>query len=86
MERRRPTHQGYSLTVLYAAHIEVTRIVHFAGPLVAEALCGEAVGFHGEPDIAVVCDDCLAEALEAGHDVTLLVADDPVPVVLRLAA
>ncbi len=37
--------------------------------LVADALCGhEPIGFHGEPDLAVICEDCDRIGRELGGD------------------
>jgi len=53
----------------YAGHVEGTRIVHLtARSFLVESLCGEVVGLDGEPDVAVICEECHALAVEAGGD------------------
>jgi|RhiMethySRZTD1v2_1073278.scaffolds.fasta_scaffold119762_1 hypothetical protein len=51
----------------YAGHVETSRIVHLTqASFLMEALCGEPVGLDGEPDLAVICEDCDRLAREAG--------------------
>lgn len=53
----------------HAGHVEGTRIVHLTErSFLVEALCGEAVAIDGEPDVAVICEDCHALAVGAGGD------------------
>jgi hypothetical protein len=67
-------------------HSEGSRTVHFTHTtLVAEALCGEEVGFHGEPDLAVICVDCFELATPHGIDVAWL-RESTVTVQFSLAA
>jgi hypothetical protein len=50
-------------------HADGTRVVHLtARSFLFEALCGETVGVDGEPDVAVICEDCHALAVGAGGD------------------
>jgi hypothetical protein len=51
-----------------------------------EALCGEPVQLDGEPDIAVICEDCDHLGREAGGDPGEWVTDAAVRVELRAAA
>jgi hypothetical protein len=66
-------------------HVEGTQIVHLTErSFLVEALCGETVGSDGEPDVAVICEDCHALAVAAGGDPAAWVV---LPVVeLRAAA
>ena len=77
--RRRPTAPGPFSVVrlvrdacgmeLYAGHTEESRIVHLTSrSFLVEALCGEPVHLDGEPDIAVICEDCDRLGREAGGD------------------
>ena len=60
----------------YAGHVETSRIVHLSQTsFLTEALCGEPVGLDGEPDLAVICEDCDRLAREAGGDPDGWVAD-----------
>lgn len=62
-------------------------IVHLTHTtLVAEALCGEKVVWHGEPDGALICPDCdeLARFAETDHAAWL--AEAQVAPTLGLAA
>lgn len=71
----------------YAGHIEGSRVVHLtARSFLVEALCGEAVQLDGEPDIAVICEDCDHLGREAGGDPGEWVTDAAVRVELRAAA
>ncbi len=61
--------------LLHAGHVDGTRIVHLTHTrLCAEGLCGETVELDGEPDLALICDECLELAVVAGVDVTVWVA------------
>jgi hypothetical protein len=71
----------------YAGHAEGSRIVHLtARSFLVEALCGEPVHFDGEPDIAVICEDCDRLGREAGGDTGAWVTGAAVRVELRAAA
>ena len=71
----------------YAGHNEGSRIVHLtARSFLVEALCGESVRLDGEPDIAVICEDCLRVGREAGGDPGDWVTEAAVRVELRAAA
>ncbi len=36
-----------------------SRVVHLTrSSLLTDALCGELLTFHGEPDLAVICEQC----------------------------
>ena len=53
----------------HPGHVDGTRIVHLTErSFLVEALCGEIVGIEGEPDVAIICDDCHALAMGAGGD------------------
>ena len=52
----------------------------------AEALCGEPVQLDGEPDIAVICEDCDRLGREAGGDPAEWIAGATVRIELRAAA
>ena len=69
----------------HPGHVDDTRIVHLTErSFLVEALCGEAVGSDGEPDVAIICEDCHALAVAAGGDPAAWVV---LPVVeLRAAA
>lgn len=70
---------GY-LDDAHVVHLTHTSIVH-------EALCGVTVVWHGAPDLSVVCDACLAEALAAHLDAGEWVrAGESEPLVLPIAA
>jgi hypothetical protein len=57
---------------LQPAHADGTRVVHLTHTtLVVEALCGELTDVHGEPDLAVLCDECLEHARLMGVDVEI---------------
>ena len=48
--------------LLEPGYAEGTRVVHLTHTtLVVEALCGEQAELHGEPDLAVLCDECLEQ-------------------------
>ena len=77
--RRRHTPRGSSLSSasygmlrgveFYAGHIEGSRLVHLTvRSFLVEALCGEPVHLDGEPDLAVICEDCDGLGREAGGD------------------
>lgn len=71
----------------YAGHTEGSRIVHLtARSFFVEALCGEPVALDGEPDIAVICEDCDRLGREAGGDPDEWVTAAAVRVELRAAA
>ena len=62
--------------LLEPAHAEGTRVVHLTHTtLVVEALCGESADLHGEPDLAVLCDDCLEHARALGVDVEMWILE-----------
>jgi hypothetical protein len=53
----------------YAGHVEGMRIVHLTTrSFLVESLCGETVGVDGEPESAVICEECHALAVAAGGD------------------
>ena len=71
----------------YAAHTDGSRIVHLtARSFLVEALCGELVHLDGEPDLAVICEDCDRLGREAGGDRSQWVTDAAIRVELRAAA
>ena len=71
----------------YAGHTEGSRIVHLtARSFLVEALCGEPVHLDGEPDIAVICEDCDRLGREADGDPDEWVRGAAVIVELRAAA
>jgi len=73
--------------LLEPAHAEGTRVVHLTHTtLVVEALCGDPTGLHGEPDLAVLCDECLEHARALGVDVDVWVTEVHIDVHLPLAA
>lgn len=73
--------------LLQPGHREGGRTVHLTyTSLVEVALCGEVVDLDGEPDLAVICEDCLQLARAAGVDVSIWVAEVDVAVTLPLAA
>ena len=73
--------------LLEPAHAGGTRVVHLTHTtLVVEALCGEPVDLHGEPDLAVLCDDCLEHAQALGVDVEIWITEIQIDVQLPLAA
>ncbi len=54
---------------LYAGHVKTSRIVHLTqASFLTEAVCGEPVELDGEPDLAVICEDCDRLAREGGGD------------------
>ena len=60
----------------YTGHVEASRIVHRTqASFLTQALCGEPVGLDGEPDLAVICEDCDRLAREARADPDGWVAD-----------
>ena len=64
-----------------------SRIVHLTTrSFLVEALCGEPVHLDGEPDIAVICEDCDRLGREAGGDPGEWVTGAAVRVELRAAA
>ena len=72
---------------LDARHIEGSRIVHLTvRSFLAEALCGEPVQRNGEPDIALICEDCDRLGREAGGDPAEWVVGATVRIELRAAA
>jgi hypothetical protein len=72
---------------LHPGHSQGSRTVHLTHTtLVVEGLCGESVGFHGEPDLAVVCVDCLEVAASFGIDVSFRSDESRVVVHLPVAA
>jgi hypothetical protein len=71
----------------YPGHVEGSRIVHLmARSFFVEALCGESVHLDGEPDIAVICEDCDRLGREAGGDPSEWVTGMAVRAELRAAA
>ena len=73
--------------LLEPAHAEGTRVVHLTHTtLVVEALCGEPADLHGEPDLAVFCNDCLEHARALGVDIQVWVTEVQIDVQLPLAA
>jgi hypothetical protein len=73
--------------LLQPAYAAGTRILHLTHTsLIVESLCGEEVGFHGEPDLAVICDECIAIAVVAGADASSWLPDIVRESVLPLAA
>ena len=73
--------------VLEPAHAEGTRVVHLTHTtLIVEALCGEPVELHGEPDLAVLCDECLERARALRIDVSVWMTEVEIDVQLPLAA
>jgi hypothetical protein len=53
----------------YSGHVEGMRIVHLTTrSFLVESLCGETVGLDGEPESAVICEDCHSLAVAAGGD------------------
>ena len=70
----------------FAGHLENARFVHLsARSFFVDALCGETVAFDGEPDVAVVCEECHVLGLGAGGDPESWVVEVPA-VGLREAA
>jgi hypothetical protein len=68
--------------LLEPGYAEGTQTVHLTHTtLVVEALCGGLADLHGEPDLPVLCDECLDHALLLGVDVqvwlTVAENDDP---------
>lgn len=77
------------LVVLEPAHVEGTRVVHLTHTtLVVEALCGELTDLHGEPDLPVLCDECVEHArlLGVSIEVEVWVTEVEIDVQLPLAA
>ena len=71
----------------YAGHIEGSRLVHrTVRSFLVEALCGEPVHLDGEPDLAVICEDCDGLGREAGGDPAEWFTDAVAGVELRAAA
>ena len=71
----------------YAGYTEGSRVVHLtARSFIVEALCGESVHLDGEPDLAVICEDCDRLGREADRDPGEWVRGAPVIVELRAAA
>lgn len=71
----------------YAGHTEGSRVVHLtARSFLIEALCAERVHLDGEPDLAVICEDCDRLGREAGGDRGEWVTNAAVRVKLRAAA
>jgi hypothetical protein len=72
---------------LYAGHTGESRIVHLTThSFLVEALCGEPVHLDGEPDVAVICEDCDRLGREAGGDHAEWVTGTAIRVELRAAA
>jgi hypothetical protein len=68
-------------------YAEGTRVVHLTHTtLVVEALCGTSVELHGEPDLGVICDECLELARAQGADPSGWVTKVEVKMRLPLAA
>ena len=73
--------------LLEPAHAEGTRVVHLTHTtLVVEALCGEVVDLHGEPDLAILCDACLEHAGALGVSVEIRITEMQIDLQLPLAA
>jgi hypothetical protein len=75
--------------MLEPGYAEGTRGVHLTHTtLVVEALCGEPVVLHGEPDLGLIlmCDECLELARARGADPSVWVTEVEVEMRLRLAA
>jgi hypothetical protein len=74
--------------VLEPAHAEGAHVVHLTHTtLVVEALCGEQADLHGEPDLPLICDECLELARALGvFDVEHWTVEAQVDVQLPLAA
>jgi hypothetical protein len=73
--------------LLEPGYAEGTRVVHLTHTtLVVEALCGEQAEFHGEPDLGVLCDECLEHARLLGVEVEIRVTEVHIDVHLPLAA
>ena len=71
----------------YAGHTEGSRVVHLtARSFLVEALCGEPVHLDGEPDVAVICEDCDRLGREADGDPGEWVSGADVRVELSAAA
>jgi len=71
----------------YTGHTEGSRIAHLTEySFLVEALCGESVHLDGEPDIAVICEDCDRLGREADGDPGEWVSGAAVIVELRAAA
>jgi hypothetical protein len=71
----------------YPGHTEGSRVVHLtARSFLVEALCGGPVQLDGEPDIAVICEDCDRLGREAGGDPGEWVSHAAFRVELRAAA
>lgn len=71
----------------YAGHTEGSRTVHLtAHSFLVEGLCGEPVSLDGEPDIAVICEDCDRLGREADGDPDEWVSGATDRVELRAAA
>jgi hypothetical protein len=73
--------------LLEPGYTEGTRVVHLTHTtLIVEAFCGEPAGLHGEPDLAVLCDECLEHARALGVDIEVWVTEVQIDVQLPLAA
>lgn len=73
--------------LLVTAHTDGLAIVHLTHTtLVHEGICGESVTHHGEPDVATICEACLALALALGEDVSLWYRVTDEPIELPIAA
>lgn len=60
--------------LLEPGYAEGTRAVHLTHTtLFAEALCGELTDRHGEPDLPVLCGECLEHARLLGVDIEVWV-------------
>lgn len=73
--------------LLQPGHAENGRLVHLTHTsLFHEGLCGGAVTTDGEPDLAIVCPECLEHARAAGLDVATWIVEAERGVTLPLAA
>jgi hypothetical protein len=71
----------------YAGHTEGSRVVHLTEySFLVEALCGEPVHLDGEPDRAVICEECDRLGREADGDPGEWVSGGDVRVELPAAA
>jgi hypothetical protein len=82
---RRHRHAG--LVLLAACHVAGTRTLHLSHTtLVVEALCGIEADRHGEPDLAMICEECLEQAVSLGVDISLWFDQATNTLLLPLAA
>jgi hypothetical protein len=64
MTVRRLCHSEYMFSVGHASGSRIVHLTHTS--LVADALCGEiGIDRLGEPDLAIVCEECAAAAASA---------------------